>query len=322
MPTGARPDSSTAPGPATYTAPVDEKPTPPIDGRVSFAKRSAKPSAEPSADPAGPGRRGLLSRPNLAADGSPMPPPPPKVRYAVLALGVSAVAALVASLSLYGLKGWLLRAAVRSNNDKKAADRQSMSQLHHAVDSTLTSSLVSTLVLMLALGIAARGVWRGRYWSRWTVIALWVLATFTGTFASFTYLIGVASDEPLAFKASSFVSAAALIVAVVFVSLRPTAEYFALTRPPRPDGAAPARRGGLFGARPALPATSDPRPARGHKPTTSGNRTKPATASASATAETLERSRAKQRATTESVAKGAELARARAKASKSRRSGV
>lgn len=252
-----------------------------------------------------------------------MPPPPPKVRYVALALGVSALAALVASLSLYGLKGWLYRAAVRSNNNKKVADRQTVSELHSAVDSTLTSSLVSTLVLMLALGIAARGVLRGRYWSRWTVIALWVLATFTGTFASFTYLIGVASDEPLAFKISSFVSAAALIVAVVLVSLRPTAEYFALTRPPRPDGAAPARRGGLFGPRPPRQAASAPRPARGHKPTTSGNRTKPATATtAPATAETVERSRSKQRATTESVAKGAELARARAKASKSRRTGV
>ena len=285
----------------------DEKPTTPNDGRVSFAKRTASP-ARPNT-----GLRGLRGKANLAADGSPMPPPPKQVRWAALALAISGVAALLASLSLFGVKDWLFRAAVRNNNDKKLADRQTVSQLHHAVDSTAVSSLVSTIVLLLALSFAARGVLRGRSWARWTVVALWVLATFTRTFASFTYLIGVASDEPIAFKIPSFISAAALISAVVLVSIKPSALYFALSKPARPDGTGPARRGGLFGPRPVAPArtASSPRTA----PAARNAVTRPAR-------EPAERGRAKQRASNESAAKGAELARARAKASKSRRSGV
>ncbi len=245
-----------------------------------------------------------------------MPPPPKSVRNAVLALGVSALAALIAALTLFGEKDWLLRTYVKNNPDPGKKNHQSLAKLQDAADKAPSTSLVVTIVLVVALGLAAWGVWRGRHWARWTVIGLWVLATFTSTFAGFTYLIAIASNEPLAFKIPSFISAAALIAAVALVSIRRSVAYFMLTRPPRPGAVAGApRRGGLFGPRPARPGFAAP-----------GSATRGATATKTArdgtAREGAERSRAKQRASTESVAKGAELARARAKASKSRRSGV
>ncbi len=233
-----------------------------------------------------------------------MPPPPTRVRNAVAALGLSALAAVVTSASLFGLQGWLYQSAKKSN--AKLKHPKSLDTVHSNVSSTTHTYLIQSVVLAIALLLVARGVWRGRFWARWTVIGLWVLATLTGTFAGFSYLLGIASSEPVAFKIPSFVSAVSLLAAVVFVSLRPSAEYFALSKPPRPDGAAPARRSGLFGPRPARPGFNPPT----------------ATTARNSAGDAVERSRAKQRATTESVAKGAELARARAKASKSRRSGV
>jgi hypothetical protein len=126
---------------------------------------------------------------------------------------------------------------------------------------------------------------------------------------------------PTPFKVPLFFSASALVVAVVLVNLKPSTAYFALSRPER--GAQPARRG-LFA--PRGPADSA-RPARGaaasNKPAGTReavNNTLTSTAVARGDAY-LQKQRAKKRAAAnaESVARGAELARNRAKASKSRK---
>ena len=103
----------------------------------------------------------------------------------------------------------------------------------------------------------------------------------------------------------------------MLVYLRPSVEYFNLTRPVRPEGA-PQRRGLFGGARPA----AGTRPAgRGFGAPGRTGTTTAAKAPATVHADPA-RSRSKQRASADSVAKGAELARARAKASKSRRTGA
>jgi hypothetical protein len=145
------------------------------------------------------------------------------------------------------------------------------------------------------------------------VVAFWFLASFTGTFAGITYIFAVAGSMPAAFRIPLFVSATSLLVAVVMVNLRSSTEYFALSRPARAADTPPRR--GLFAPRVPPPQSRQP----------AGTRTPVGKALTSNAAERgqsyVQKQRAKKRAAAnaESVARGAELARSRAKASKSRR---
>jgi hypothetical protein len=277
---------------------VNEKPT----SRVSLAKSGA---AAAASDPTA---------------GAPVKPNPPKfARYAVVALGVSAVAALITALSLFAQKNWLYHSAQKANAKLKASDQKTDAQLHHSVHSTTIGQLIATIVVIIALGLLARAVWTGRHWSRWAVIGLWVLSTFTGTFAGFSYIITVGTNEPLTFKVPAFIAALGFVVAVVLTNLRSSVAYFYLSRPERATRK-PAR-GGLFAPRDTVRGARPGRAAAGMPSA--------AVTSESARADgqlagdnTPERARAKQRANADAVARGAELARARAKASKSRRTGV
>ncbi|HKC29485.1 MAG TPA: hypothetical protein VKB75_15835, partial [Jatrophihabitans sp.] len=103
-----------------------------------------------------------------------------------------------------------------------------------------------------------------------------------------------------------------------FVNMTPSTQYFALSRPERPAGA-PQRRG-LFAPRPpATPRTGS----SGARSSAVGSRAKSVLNSSATTRGEayIQKQRAKKRASAnaESVARGAELARNRAKASKSRR---
>jgi hypothetical protein len=290
----------------TYTAPVSEKPT----SRVSLDKRGS--DAAVAVPPAG---------------GKVKPNPPKFARWAVVALGVSAVAALITALSLFAQKDWLYRSAQKANAKLKVSDQKTAAQLHHSVHTTTIGQLIATIVVIIALALLARAVWTGRHWSRWAVIGLWVLSTFTGTFAGFSYIITVGTNEPLTFKVPAFVAALGFVVAVVLTNLRPSVAYFNLSRPERATRK-PAR-GGLFAPRDQVRATRQGRVAPG-TPLAGGPRVgqragkrEQARVDEQFTGDNnTERARAKQRASADAVARGAELARARAKASKSRRTGV
>lgn len=252
-----------------------------------------------------------------ARNAVPGEPQPKHVRWAALAMLVSAAGALVASLDLYGLQDWLYRTAKKANDKLKVTDKnyKTDSALHSAVHSTLTGQLIQTIILLAAFVLIARAIYRGRYFSRMVVIGMWILATFLNLVPGLLSLVGIGSSVPIAYKAPAVVSALALIAAVVLVSLRPSVQYFNLNRPARPEGA-PQRRG-LFGG---------PRPAPGTRPAGRGfgapGRTGTTTAEKAPATVRPDRSRSKQRASAEAAAKGAELARARAKASKSRRTGA
>jgi hypothetical protein len=140
-----------------------------------------------------------------------------------------------------------------------------------------------------------------------------VLSSFTGALAGINSLLAVGTSIPNQFKLPAAFSAFFLLAAFILVLLRPSGAYFALTKPaPRPG--APARRG-LFAPRPPLePRTSARTTARAGRTSAV---TRPA---ADDPADPADRARTKKRTSTASVAKGADLARTRAKAaSKSRR---
>jgi hypothetical protein len=272
-------------------------------------------------------------------------PRPRTVLAATIALGVSALAALGAATALYGQTGWLhdkqseanskaATSAIASANSSAASATHDVtsaiasassvnqtkyptggSRLDDQVHQQQSGALIMSLVLVLATGFIAYGVFRGRHWARWGTVAFWAVASFTGTFAGLLYLVAVGSSSPVPFKALSFLSAAALLTAVVLCNLRPSVEYFALSRPTH---ARPQRRG-LFAPRVPM---DDTRPTRGSR--TSGSKpTSPLTTSAVDRGEAyVEKKRSKKRsaaANAEAIHRGAELARSRAKASKSRR---
>lgn len=270
---------------------------------------------------------------------------PRAVLAATIALGVSALAALGAATALYGQSGWLhdeqskanskaatsaiasaTSSAASATHDVTSASASAASvnetkyptagsRLDDQVHQQQSGALVMSLVLMLATGFIAYGVFRGRHWARWGTVAFWAVASFTGTFSSLLYVLQIGSSAPVPFKVSSFIAAASLLTAVVLCNLRPSVEYFALSRP---SHARPQRRG-LFA--PRVPV-DDSRRAPGSR--TSGS--KPTSALTTSAAERgeayVDKQRSKKRsaaANAEAIHRGAELARNRAKASKSRR---
>jgi hypothetical protein len=270
--------------------------------------------------------------------------PPRTVLYAVGAMVVCGVSALIAAVDIYlpAVKHWLTtqkndsnldnlkdalkassRAAAKSKcvntsglskTDKQACStfHDSVTSLSHDVATTQKGLLISVLVALIALGFIAFSTYRGRYWSRWGVLGLWFLASFTGTLIGIQSALTIASDIPAAYKFPAFLSSITLIAAVVMVNLRPSVEFFAANRPVVPEGARGAGRPrrGLF----SPPPPRQPRTRPGDKAAAKANATtRPAAAP-------TDRSRSKRRADTAAVAKGADLARTRAKAaSKSRR---
>lgn len=267
-------------------------------------------------------------------------PRPRTVLAATAALGVSALAALGAASALYGQSGWLqdqqskantsgassaiasaTKSAASASHDVASASSSvasvnvtkyptAGSRLSDQVHQQQSGSLIMTLILVLATAFIGYGVFKGRHWARWGTIAFWAIASFTGTFAGLTYLFAVGSSLPASFRVLTFLSAAAMGAAVLLCNLRPSVEYFALSRPTHATG----QRRGLFGPR-TPPDDSRRSP---------GSRAKSVlTSSAADRGEAyIQKQRAKKRsasANAEAIARGAELARSRAKASKSRR---
>ena len=282
------------------------------------------------------------------ADGAPPATKPRQVELAVGALVLSALAAVIAAVSLYGQKSWLISQQVKANNKAitkagkdaitdatnkhlssaqieaagakaRASTAKDLSDVSHQVAQQQRGALIGALLVALVVAFLAYGVYRGRHWSRWGVSAFWLLASFTGTFVSLMYLLSVAADVPGVFKGATFIAALSMVVAVVLVNMRVSTQYFALSRPVPPAGAPPRR--GLFGPRPAPTSPRGGAAQRGGPAQRAGGKGILTSTAATRGEAYVERQRAKKRAAAnaESVARGAELARSRAKASKSRR---
>lgn len=248
-----------------------------------------------------------------AAAGS-KPTPPPEVRYAAGALLLSGVAAMVASISLYGQKPWLLKSLKDSNAKLKPADQKKLPDLISQVNHIPTSQVVATAVLLVALVLVAGAAYRGKYFARWAVLGLWVISSLTNTPGGFFSILSVASSSPIVFKVPLFIAGLAFLAAVILTNLRASTAFFNAGRPARPAGM-PARRGLFGGPRSTPPRRAEPAPA-------SSTAAKPPVENR-ASAAAADRAKAKQRASADAVARGAELARSRAKAaSKSRRTGA
>ncbi len=285
--------------------------------------------------------RKTAAGPDPAGEGAPASKPR-QVQWAAGALVLSGIGAIIAALTLFGQKDWLTRHQITANNKAitkagtdaiakaksqhlsadqvaaagaraRAKTTKDLSDVAHQVSQQQRGALISAFLVALVMAFLAYGVYRGRHWSRWGVTAFWLLASFTGTTVGLFYVLSVGGDLPGPYKAAGFFAAAVLIIAVVLVNMKVSTQYFALSRPV-PSAGAPRRRG-LFGPRPA------PSTLRGGADRRSGAKSVLSSNAASRGEAYVERQRSKKRAAAnaESVARGAELARSRAKASKSRR---
>lgn len=275
---------------------------------------------------------------------APAVPRPRVVSAAVGAMALAGLSAFVASIVLYGQRGWLTTEQLKANSKAvsravtsavasasstsadtaKASASASASatknwpivrngELHDQVSRQQSGVLISSIIVMLAIGLLGWNVYRGRHWSRWAVVAFWFLATFTGTIVGAVSISSIGSSAPGAFKVTAFLAGGSLVMAVVLVNLPVSTAWFALSRPHRGPGA-PQRRG-LFAPR------TPPARARGAGSPTAESKSAIRSNAADRGEAYVEKQRAKKRAAAnaEAVAKGAELARNRAKASKSRR---
>jgi hypothetical protein len=179
-------------------------------------------------------------------------------------------------------------------------------QIRSNVDKAPRQYLIVNLVLLLALIIVATAAWRARYWSRWAVIGIWILSTFAGSFAGISSLFYIGVSLPGPFKFPVVLAGLCMLAAVIMAFLPASSRYYSALRPV----GVPQRRG-LFAPR-------MPPPPRDKAPTAPAK-----DAASTARVGGADRSKAKQRASADAVAKGAELARSRAKAAgKSRRTGA
>lgn len=299
-----------------------------------------KPSSGDSASSASSGAGDTASKASGERAAAPAAARPRTVLAATIALGVSALGALGAATALYGQTNWLhdqqfkanskaATSAIASATSSAASASHDVAQasssaasvnatkyptagsrLADQVHQQQNGSLIMSLILVLATGFIAYGVFRGRHWARWGSIAFWAVATLTGTFAGLSFLFQIFTSVPGTFKAAAFVSSAAMITAVVLCNLRPSVEYFALSRPTHTA----TQRRGLFAPRVAPAGTARTPGAR--------NKSVLTTSAADRGEAYIQKQRSKKRSATanaEAIARGAELARSRAKASKSRR---
>ncbi|MBE7189000.1 hypothetical protein [Jatrophihabitans endophyticus] len=271
--------------------------------RVSLDKPAATPSA-----PAAP-TAATLERPR-------------EVTWAAAALLLSGVLALGASLALYGLHSFIIHQLRTANAKLKASDRRTDTQLLASAHQQPTAVLIQSVIFFVVLVVVVRALWRGRYWSRWAVIGVWILASFTGIFGGIFQIVYVFEDAPIALKVPVSLASLSFVVAVALVAFaKPIPAYLNQSRPVRQPGSAPARRG-MFAQRDAV------RSARQGLSTTSPVGSRKVRETAARTEDLFrgdantERARAKQRMTTETMQRGAAEARARGRGSKSRRSGT
>lgn len=271
---------------------------PPAADAVDLSKR-----AEPAARPAR-----WVARPAAAADADvEVPPRPRMIDFVVYALGLQVIfgfgIALGLHLSTSTFTTWIYQ-HVKNPDTKKlydpavASDRSAVAGI---VRNQQNGALIGAIVFGLALVFLAVALrrYRSANVARWAIVIVMVL-----TQRPF-YVIPVAGWSPLA-KVSSVIVGAAAIATIVLLFLPESRRWFKACRAAMtPAGATPRPGlGSLFAGRFAPQAAA---------PST------PSTPTASSRAAGAPRPKAKTRVDEAAVARGAELARNRAKASKSRK---
>jgi hypothetical protein len=267
--------------------------------------------SERSAEKVSMAKAGATARPTRPArpprPDVPRVPPTRTIDLAALTAGLLVLALWVRGLGVLGDDAGLEQYANRLNAkaDKPDKNFDAANYVHSLRLSAFVTAAILTFVLVLL--VAAMRRTRSASASRWGVLIFLILL-------GVPYSIIPTWGFPFVAQAAGVVSGAAAIVMIVLVFLPPSSRYFRECRdamtPPELRGQPRPGLGSLF--KPRQPASGGPAGARAGA--TRAAATRPAKTSVSKA-----KAKAKVRSDAEAVAKGAELARTRAKSSKTRR---
>jgi hypothetical protein len=242
----------------------------------------------------------------LSKGQTPVVPRPRTVTAATAAVGALIVLSLAEAVSMFGFTAQLSDLFAKNNaKASKPKNPYGPSQIAHDLHQYRVSTLVQALVVALAMSFLVVAIRRVRSASvaRWALIVVMVLTSGLGG------LIPINGLPALANVLRALMGLASL-AAIVLLLLPESSRYFKACKAALNPAGAPPRPGlrDLFAPRPPAGA-QQPSPAETPEETPAS---KPAAA----------RSKAKTRVDEAAVAKGADLARNRAKASKSRRTEI
>ena len=259
----------------------------------------------------------MTARADTGASTPSKPTRPRSVDLATVAVGAQLLFALVYAGLSWGFTDQF-RQLIIDNNNKAHPVKALCETSHvsgcldvtksiHAFRLTVTQSSVLIGVLVVLLTVMFR---RGSGTGRWIFIVLCVVGGQLGFAGTPLQVLVATSNLPKAMGVAGTLSALAAIVAIVMLVVPTSAAWFRAMKMAANPGAAqrPAGLGSLFAPR-RPPATPAPRATGRAAANTRGTAANPARA----------KSKARVRADADAVAKGAELARSRAKANKSRR---
>ncbi|HJQ44342.1 MAG TPA: hypothetical protein VJ831_14735 [Jatrophihabitantaceae bacterium] len=247
---------------------------------------------------------------SAAPDKLPAPPAPRSIKLAMVAIVMYAVFTLARSISMFGFSDELQRLLIKANNDLKVKDRKSgytfdsskvLDDLHTVRVNGLWQSIV-IVVAVLLLAYSLRRVGTASV-TRWALVIVMVL-----TGGPFTII--PAKGLPVVPQVSLVLAGVASLAALALLFFPDSRAYFREMAARRrgelqaiaPDVPRPSLRS-LFSTKPQANVSLEKPPAPDEPPRT-----------------TSRAGKSKRRSDAEAVARGAELARARAKANKGRRS--
>jgi hypothetical protein len=261
---------------------------------------------------------------------------PRSIDLVVAAIAAQIVCCLVRALSLRGFTGELTQWLIDSNKDaKKPKNPYTAADIAHDLSQLRSGALMQGIVISVLLALLAAMMRRqsgGAGAARWGVIAVIILTS--GPF----YVMPV-SGWPAVPKVAGVLMGVSSIAAIVLLLVPSSMKYFRDVREAnRPAGAATAGQAGrpggmglgsLFAPRPrgggGLFAPRIPQAngtARESKATGASAPSDATAPSDSAAARTRSKPKAKLRTDEAAIARGASIARNRAKAAKSRRTEV
>ncbi|HEY3736427.1 MAG TPA: hypothetical protein VGL26_03215 [Jatrophihabitans sp.] len=265
--------------------------------------------------------RSLLGGTAKGGDGS-LIPIPRTIAGASIVIALEAVFNVVRALSFGGNTSKLVQTLIDNNaKAKKPKSPYGLAQATHDLDQFKHNGITQALIMGAALIVLALLIRGGRmaHNARWLVILILV---FTGAPLSFN----VSGDLNAGYNVLGVLVALSAIAVIALIFVKPSREFFSRTRAatgrpgllgPRPGAAgrgagartSAPRPGGLFGGLFGPPRTGASS-SRGASTSSTAGEPNPAAG----------RTNAKVRTTTTdaAIAKGAELARERAKASKAK----
>jgi len=241
------------------------------------------------------------------------------INLALAAIGAQIVLSLIRAGLLWVYTGDLKQSLIDTNDARSAKDKlvlcgsarpKGCLDVAHQVSVSLIELTVGSVVISLAVLMCARKIRQGVRSARTLFVVLSVVGSFVGFAGSPLSILALGSGGPLPLLLATGLAGLASLAAIIALFLRESSKFF-----PRPmRGGAPSRGlGAMFGPRAA--SERKPQPASGPRSNAGSGaaaRTSPAQGNSAG-------ARAKARSEEAAVARGAQLARSRAKASKSRR---